>query len=58
MIAKATNYASRNNIYFEYNPRENKWCCHRKNMKLFELYDLEGNDIFFFEINPEEYEIQ
>jgi hypothetical protein len=58
MIAKATYYASKNNIYLEYNPKERKWYCHRKNVKLFELYDSEGNDIFFFEIDPEEYDIQ
>ena len=57
MIIKATFYASKNKIYLEYNPKENKWYCHRKNSKLFEIYDSEGSDIYFFDIDPNEYEI-
>ena len=53
MITKATFYASQNGIYLEYNSKQNKWYCHRKNSKLFEMYDLEGSDIYFFEIDNE-----
>ena len=52
---RANAYAKKNFIFFKWNNDIKTWYCKKEHAQLFEIYDVEGKDKFYFEIGWNEY---
>jgi hypothetical protein len=55
---RAIEYIKNKNIEFKWNSQIKKWYCRRKDAYLFEIFDVEGKDLFYFEIDWKVYEFE